>query len=76
VPTVKARPALAMRSDNRIEQQPELYGIELNGALSVIYSPHDLSAGWEKAIAPYAAGYEAKGATDLGVNILYYAVTH
>jgi hypothetical protein len=74
--TVKARPALAAHSGNRIEMQPELYGIDLNGSLAVIYSPHDLSAGWERAIAPYAQGYEAADATALGVNVLYYAVTH
>lgn len=74
--TVKARAALAMRRDNRIEMAPELQGIELNGTLSVIYSPNDLSAGWERALAPYALGYEPQGATALGVNVLYYAVTH
>lgn len=76
VVTVKARAALAARSGNRIEMAPELYGIDLNGSLAVIYSPHDLSAGWERAIAPYAQGYEAADATALGVNVLYYAVTH
>ena len=55
---------------------PELYGIDLNGSLAVIYSPHDLSAGWERAIAPYAQGYESADATSLGLNVLYYAVTH
>ena len=73
---VKARPALAVRRDNKIEIAPELLGIELNGTLSVIYTPNDLSAGWEHALAPYAMGYESKDATALGVNVLYYAVTH
>lgn len=73
---VKARPALAVRKGDKIEVAPELFGIELNGALSVIYTPNDLSAGWERALAPYALGYESKDATALGVNVLYYAVTH
>ena len=73
---VKARQALAVKSGNQIELSPELYGIELNGTLSVIYTPNDLSAGWERALAPYALGYESKDATALGVNVLYYAVTH
>jgi len=76
VSVVKARPALAARRDNQIELAPELLGIELNGTLSVIYTPNDLSAGWEHALAPYALGYESKDATALGVNVLYYAVTH
>jgi len=74
--TVKVRTALAARSNNQIEMSPELYGIDLNGSLAVIYSPHDLSAGWERAIAPYAQGYESADATSLGLNVLYYAVTH
>ncbi|XHR29263.1 MAG: DUF4159 domain-containing protein [Chthoniobacteraceae bacterium] len=73
---VKARAALAVKRDNKLELPPELYGVELNGTLSVIYTPNDLSAGWEQAPAPYALGYEAKDATALGVNVLYYAVTH
>lgn len=74
--TVKARPALAAKHGNKVDQPPELLGVELNGALSVIYSPNDLSAGWERAVAPYAIGYEPKDATALGLNVLYYAVTH
>ncbi len=73
---VKARPALAVHSNNQTEVSPEIYGIQVNGSLGVIYSPHDLSAGWERAIAPYAQGYEASDATAIGVNVLYYAVTH
>ena len=73
---VKARPALAARSGNQIEMAPEMYGMDINGSLAVIYSPHDLSSGWERAIAPYALGYEASDATAIGVNVLYYAVTH
>ncbi len=74
--TVKARPALAVKKGNQQEQSPEIYGIDVNGALGVIYSPNDLSAGWERAVAPYAIGYEAPDATALGVSALYYAVTH
>ena len=76
IETVKARPALAALRKNQIEIAPELFGIELNGALSVIYTPNDCSAGWERAIAPYAVGYEPQDATALGLNVLYYAVTH
>ena len=59
-----------------MELPPELYGIELIGTLNVIYSPYDLSAGWERAIAPYALGYESKDSTALGVNVLFYALAH
>lgn len=73
---VKARPSLAAKSENKTEMPPELFGIELNGSLAVIYSPHDLSTGWERAISPYAEGYETADSTALGLNVLYYAVTH
>ncbi|MDB6153188.1 MAG: hypothetical protein JWL90_1641 [Chthoniobacteraceae bacterium] len=76
IEAVRARPALAAKNGNQSEMAPVLQGIELNGSLSVIYSPYDCSAGWERAVAPYAIGYEAKDATSLGLNILYYAVTH
>ena len=76
IESVKARPALAAKKGNAIAVAPELLGIEINGTLSVIYSPNDLSSGWERAIAPYAAGYEPQDATALGLNVLYYAVTH
>lgn len=74
--TVKARNALAVQRGNQPDVAPELFGIELNGTLQVIYCPYDLSAGWERAIAPYALGYEAKDATALGVNVLFYALAH
>jgi len=76
IPSVQARPALSVKKGNQAQVAPELYGIELNGSLAVIYAPHDLSAGWEKALAPYALGYESHDATSLGLNILYYAITH
>ncbi|MBI5688004.1 MAG: DUF4159 domain-containing protein [Verrucomicrobia bacterium] len=74
VASVKARPALAAKRSNQVEMAPEIYGIELNGTMSVIYSPFDLSAGWEGALAPYALGYEAADAKNIGINILFSAV--
>jgi len=76
VESVKARPALAALRGNELQQSPELLGIELNGSLAVVYCPFDLSAGWERAIAPYAVGYEAADATALGVNVLFHSVAH
>lgn len=75
LPTVKALPALAARMNGRRDVQPELFTCEINGSTAVIYSPRDLSAGWEHAPAPYAIGYEADDATSLGVNILFHALT-
>lgn len=74
VASVKVRPALAAQLDNRRSTAPELFYVEINGATAVIYCPHDLSAGWEQAPAPYAIGYEAADSTALGVNILFHAL--
>jgi hypothetical protein len=76
VDVVKARPALAAKKGGATEQPPELMGVDFNGSLGVIYSPNDLSAGWERAIAPYASGYEPAAAMAIGLNVLYYAVAH
>ncbi len=76
VDIVKARPALAAKRGGAAEQPPELMGVDINGSLGVIYSPNDLSAGWERAIAPYASGYEPAAAMAIGLNVLYYAVAH
>lgn len=72
--SVKTRPALAAQLDNKPTAAPELFIVEINGATAVIYSPRDLSAGWEQAPAPYAIGYQAADSTGLGVNILFHAL--
>jgi hypothetical protein len=73
--SVQPRLALArqLKVDGRIA--PVLYGIELDGQLSVIYSPFDLSGGWALAQGPYNQGIEANDALAMGVNILSYVLT-
>lgn len=71
----RIRPALAAIRGNQVEIPPELLGIEIDGGVAVVYSPYDLGAGWERAIAPYALGYEPATATDLGINIFCQALT-
>lgn len=73
--TARVRPALAAIRGNRVEIPPELLGIEIDGGMAVVYSPYDMGAGWEKALAPYALGYEPSTATDLGINIFCQALT-
>jgi hypothetical protein len=57
---------------------PELYGISFGEArrLGVIYSPHDLEAGWNEVYYPLLRGYEPASAQQLGMNIIAYAMTH
>jgi len=75
ITSARVRPALAAARGNQVEIAPELLGIELDGGVAVVYSPYDLGAGWEKALAPYALGYEPSTATDLGINIFCQALT-
>jgi len=55
---------------------PALEGISVDGKLAVVYSKHDLGCGWELKPHPYAMGYEARSAINLGINVILYAMTH
>jgi hypothetical protein len=55
---------------------PYLEGISLGGDLRVLYSPFDLEAGWTGLDHPLARAYEPESATQLGMNIVVYAMTH
>jgi len=56
--------------------RPMLEGIEIDGALRVVYSRYGLSCGWERLEYPYDRGYAERDALRLGVNIFVYAMTH
>jgi hypothetical protein len=71
---VQPQPALAHRLGSKGRIKPELYGVDINGSLGVIYSPHGLSCGWELAQCPYCAGLSAQDSLALGVNIMSYVV--
>lgn len=74
VTAVQPRPALAraLKKDGKIP--PVLYGLNVEGNLGVIYSPHGLACGWELAQCPYCRGLASPDALALGVNILTYAI--
>lgn len=74
VQTIQPRPALAAKLKTAGKVSPDLYGININGALAVIYSPYGLSCGWELADCPYCIGPTAADALSLGVNILSYSI--
>jgi len=56
--------------------RPTLEGIAFDGDWRVIYSPYDLSAAWLGCDYPLAKGYEAQSGSELGMNVLFYAMTH
>lgn len=55
---------------------PYLEGITLNGDLRVIYSPYDIAAAWQGCEHPLARAYEPLSGTELGINVVMYAMTH
>ena len=74
VKDVQPLPALAAKINSRSRVAPELYGINIDGHLGVVFSPRGLSCGWEMAQCPYCKGIHAKDARALGINILSYSM--
>ncbi len=56
--------------------KPTLEGIAFDGDWRVIYSPYDLSGAWLGCDYPLARGYETQSGSELGMNVLFYAMTH
>jgi Domain of unknown function (DUF4159) len=55
---------------------PEMEGVEVDGALRVLYSHYDLGNGWEGIEHPFTRGLAAGDALKVGVNAITYAMTH
>jgi hypothetical protein len=56
--------------------RPELEGVEIDGALRVLYSRYDIGNGWESVDHPWTRGLTARSALKVGVNTIVYAMTH
>ncbi|MBN1807773.1 MAG: DUF4159 domain-containing protein [Planctomycetes bacterium] len=69
----RLRPILAQ---NTSPDSVNLYGLEANGAYSVIYSPCSIGCGWEGVDAPFTKGFQPETSLLLGMNLLVYALTH
>jgi hypothetical protein len=63
----KARPDL---------NTPELWGVEINGRLALVYSPFALGCGLEGQAFAGCWGLAAEDAQRLAANIILYALTH
>lgn len=59
-----------------MRQAPEIEGIEVDGRLVVLYSPHDLSCAIEHGDRIACPGYVAEDAVRLGLNIVWYSLLH
>ena len=62
--------------DNPALNEPELYGLFLNGRLAVIYSPFDLMSGVNHESNAYAKGVVSDDATKLLINAITYCMTN
>jgi hypothetical protein len=59
----------------RVEQvSPVLEGIEIDGRLTVVFSPYDLSCALENQASIECKGYLREDAAKIGINILLYAM--
>ncbi len=56
--------------------RPEMEGVEVDGALRVLYSHYDLGNGWEGIEHPFTRGLRSGDALKVGVNAITYAMTH
>ena len=74
VTSVQPRLALARVLGATGKMPPVLFGLQVDGHVAVVYSPHGLACGWELAQCPYCAGIGGPDALASGVNILSYAL--
>lgn len=65
----------ALKDDPNLEN-PEFYGLFLDGRLAVLYSPFDLMSGVNRESNAYAKGVAADDALRLAINVITYALSH
>ncbi len=75
VTSVRYSPSL-VKSDPELGNRPHLEGITVGDDLRIIYSPHDIEAGWQDTYYPLMRGYERPSAMELGMNIITYIMTN
>jgi hypothetical protein len=64
--------AAAAKAQPELGGKPALEGIERDGSLRVIYSPHDLEGGWLNVKYPLSKGCQSDSARALGMNVIAY----
>ena len=57
-------------------RRPEMEGVEIDGALRVLYSHYDLGNGWEGIDHPFTRGLKAGDALKIAVNSIVYAMSN
>lgn len=65
----------ALKDDPSLEN-PDFYGLFLDGRLAVLYTPWDLMSGVNRESNAYAKGVAADDALRLTINIITHALSH
>ena len=72
--TIGYKPA-ALAEDPEL-RAPELWGLELDGRLVLVYSPYSIGCGLDGHVCYNCKGYLDEDARKLATNILLYTLTH
>ena len=72
--TLRKRDTSAVGGFSAFPGPPELEGVEFDGRLGVVFSPHDLSCALENLNVSQCDGYTRKDAEKIGVNVVLYAL--
>jgi hypothetical protein len=72
--TLRTRSSRAPGGFDSSVRRPELEGIELNGRLAVVFSPHDISCALENSNFSQCDGYIHDDAVRLGKKIVFYSL--
>lgn len=72
--TIGYKPA-ALAEDPEL-RAPELWGLELDGRLALVYSPYSIGCGLDGHVCYNCRGYLDEDARRLATNIILYALTH
>lgn len=75
ITSVEYTPTLVKDKGNELQGRPVLFGAQVEGRLSILYSPYDIEAGWNEVRYPLSRGYQSESAKALGCNIIMHAMT-
>ena len=73
---ISRRVAAEMAKDHPELENPQFYGLFLDGRLAVIYTPYDIMSGVNRESNAYAKGVASPDALRLVINIITHALSH
>jgi len=66
----------AALAENPELRKPELWGLEIDGRLALVYSPYSIGCGLDGHVCYNCRGYLVEDSRKLATNIVLYALTH